>query len=59
MPQISDPKYFFSGYKYIEDFILKHKKKPNRGEIVVFYYSLRDQAYPMDGYINYIIECIP
>jgi hypothetical protein len=29
----------FKGCKYIDEFILKHKKKPTRSEIAVFYYN--------------------
>jgi len=37
--KVEDKKELFKGCKYIEEFILKHKKKPTRAEIAVFYYN--------------------
>jgi hypothetical protein len=37
--KVEDIKELFKGCKYIEQFILKHKKKPTKDEIAVFYYN--------------------
>lgn len=37
--KVEDKKELFKGCKYIEEFILKHKKIPTRSEIAVFYYN--------------------
>ena len=36
---VADKRELFQGCKYIEEFLLKHKKKPSRGELAVFYYN--------------------
>jgi hypothetical protein len=36
---VENKKELFQGCKYIEEFLLKHKKKPSRHELAVFYYN--------------------
>ena len=37
--KVEDRKELFKGCKYIEEFILKHRKQPSRHEIAVFYFN--------------------
>lgn len=37
--KVEDKKELFKGCKYIEEFIIKHKKLPTKDEIAVFYYN--------------------
>lgn len=35
----SDQKELFKGCKYIQEFLIKHKKKPSKTELAIFYYN--------------------
>lgn len=37
--KVEETKELFKGCRYIEDFIVKHKKQPTADELAVFYYN--------------------